>query len=69
MIINQDQTTIAEFQKSQFIRVIDFTILGPFMIYAGIKLPSKSLQTIMITAGFLTITYNLNNYLKNKQST
>jgi len=55
-----------EFQKSQLVRIIDVTLLGPYMVYAGTKLPTKIMQTTMIMAGILTITYNLNNYLKNK---
>jgi cellobiose-specific phosphotransferase system component IIB len=57
---------MTEFQKSQSIRLIDVFLLGPFMIYAGTKLPNKTMQTIMIISGILTITYNGNNYLKNK---
>jgi hypothetical protein len=55
-----------EFQKSQFVRMVDVFLLGPFMIYAGTKLPTRIMQSTMILAGVLTITYNLNNYLKNK---
>jgi hypothetical protein len=55
-----------EFQKSQKVRLIDVLLLGPFMIYAGSKLPSRAMQAAMIMAGILTITYNANNYLKNK---
>lgn len=55
-----------EFQKSQMVRLIDITLLGPFMIYAGTKLPTKIMKSTMILAGILTITYNLDNYLKNK---
>lgn len=54
-----------EIEKSQAMRVIDVLALGPFMIYAGTKLPSKSLQYTMIIAGILVISNNLNNYLKN----
>jgi cellobiose-specific phosphotransferase system component IIB len=57
-----------EYQKSQLIRVVDVALLGPFMIYAGTKLPTRIMQTTMIVAGILTITYNLNNYLKNKST-
>jgi hypothetical protein len=57
-----------EYQKSQLTRVVDVALLGPFMIYAGTKLPTRIMQTTMIVAGILTITYNLNNYLKNKST-
>ncbi len=57
---------MSEISKSQSIRLIDVVLLGPFMIYAGTKLPTRTMQTTMIVAGILTITYNLNNYLKNK---
>jgi hypothetical protein len=60
------QSSVSEIQKSQFLRVVDVLALGPFMIYAGTKLPTKPLQTIMIVAGALVIVNNLNNYLKNK---
>jgi hypothetical protein len=59
-------SNLAEIQKSQMIRIIDVAILGPFMIYAGTKLPTRIMQTAMIAAGVLTISYNLNNYLKNR---
>jgi hypothetical protein len=55
-----------EIKKSQIIRLVDVLFLGPFMIYAGTKLPSKTLKITMVIAGALTVTYNLNNYLKNK---
>lgn len=54
-----------EIQKSQNVRLIDIFLLGPFMIYAGTKLPTKTMQTIMIVSGILTITYNYNNFRKN----
>lgn len=55
-----------EFQKSQAVRLIDVALLGPFMIYAGTKLPTKTMQAAMVMAGILTITYNLNNFIKNR---
>jgi cellobiose-specific phosphotransferase system component IIB len=63
------KSTIQEIQKSQFVRIIDIALLGPFMIYAGKKLPTKIMQSTMIVAGILTITYNLNNFIKNKKNT
>lgn len=51
--------------KSQTVRLIDIIFLGPYMIYAGTKLPTTAMKTIMIVSGILTITYNFNNYRRN----
>lgn len=57
---------MAEIEKSQAIRALDFLVLGPFMI-----LVSRDLQgwkkSVLLVAGVLTITYNLNNYLQNEK--
>jgi hypothetical protein len=55
-----------EVQKSQGMRIIDVLILGPFMIYAGTKLPSATLKSIMIVSGVLVISNNLKNYIATK---
>jgi hypothetical protein len=55
-----------EFQKTQVIRLLDVP-LGMLMMYTGIKGNTDKLaRTAMIVFGFMTITYNLNNYLKNE---
>jgi hypothetical protein len=55
-----------EVQKSQGMRIIDVLLLGPFMIYAGTKLPSTTLKSIMVIAGVLVISNNLKNYVATK---
>jgi len=55
-----------QFQKSQSIRLLDVP-LGILMMYMGIKGGAdKFARAAMTIAGFMTVTYNLNNYLKNK---
>jgi hypothetical protein len=65
--------------KSQWIRIIDILVIGPLMIYIGIKYYNtldkqhqqkqnvfnidKYLCYIIIFFGATTITYNLKNYL------
>lgn len=56
-----------ELEKTQDIRLIDVP-LGLFMMVVGHRANLDSVtRLVMITAGFLTIAYNLNNYLKNEQ--
>lgn len=48
--------------KTQDVRLIDVLVLGPFMIYAGLKLKDPWMRTAMIAAGGATIAYNWQNY-------
>lgn len=57
-----------ELEKTQDIRLIDVP-LGLFMMVVGHRANLDPVtRIVMIAAGFLTITYNLNNYLKNENS-
>jgi hypothetical protein len=62
-------STIDEFQKSQYIRLIDVLIIAPICVYAGLKskdLP-KSISYSLIAIGIATFYYNGKNYLINNQ--
>lgn len=55
--------------KTQFVRLLDIFILGPFMIYFAFKVKQHVSQEeflAMTTAGVLTIAYNANNYFGHK---
>lgn len=64
----QKEETINEFQKSQTIRLVDVFIIGPLLVFVGIKyfrtLPVV-LSVSLIVIGVATVLYNGNNYLKN----
>jgi hypothetical protein len=64
------QETVAEFQKSQAVRLVDVFLIGPVCIYAGVKyyntLP-KWLGVSLITIGAATVIYNSRNYLINQR--
>ena len=58
-----------EFQKSQNIRLFDVWVIGPYLIYLGIKGEiNKTDKAILGLFGISTIFYNLNNYLRNKNA-
>ena len=61
---------IKEFEKSQFIRLVDVFVIAPICVYAGVKykdvLPTW-LSVSLITIGAGTLVYNANNYLLNKE--
>ena len=58
--------------KSQYVRLIDISIIGPLMIYLGWHIYKninkndyiKLLSLMLIFCGSCTITYNLKNYIK-----
>jgi hypothetical protein len=51
----------------QDIRLIDVFLLGPFLIYVGMKKElSLPIRLALLGFGAATIIYNGNNYLKNK---
>ena len=49
--------------KAQPIRLIDVFLLGPFMIWTGLKSESRLTRAIMVASGIATIGYNGRNYL------
>jgi hypothetical protein len=52
----------------QDIRLIDVFIIGPFLIYVGMKKElSLPVRLVLIGFGAATIIYNGNNYLKNNR--
>ena len=52
----------------QDIRLIDVFVIGPFLIYVGMKKElSLPVRLALIGFGAATIIYNGNNYLKNKR--
>jgi len=48
--------------KSQAIRLADVFVVGPFMLWAAIKLGGRP-GAVLAALGFLTIAYNGDNYL------
>jgi len=52
----------------QEIRLIDVFLIGPFLIYVGMKKElSLPVRSTLLALGVATIIYNGNNYLKNKR--
>ena len=64
------ESTKKEYQKSQAVRLYDFFLLAPFLIYVGYK--AKGLQNWerygIYFIGVSTLLYNGRNYLKNKKN-
>lgn len=61
---------IKEFEKSQFIRLVDVFVIAPICFYAGVKYKDQMptwLSISLITIGVGTFIYNANNYLLNKE--
>ena len=54
--------------KSQNVRLIDVFVLGPVLVWFGVKATGvpELANTLMIIAGIATIIYNGRNYLKLK---
>lgn len=51
--------------KTQFVRIADVLIFGPFMLYAASRTKlNKNEKLILITIGVGTIIYNAINYKK-----
>ena len=60
-----------EVGKTQNIRVADVFVIGPAMIYGGVKLTrsdSELLGLSLIAFGIATILYNADNYFKQKEA-
>ena len=58
-------STISEYQKSQFLRVIDVLVLGPLIIYSSTKINEKPLKAALLISGALIIINNGRNYYLN----
>mgnify|MGYP003114994025 CR=1 FL=1 len=59
---------INDFQKSQFVRILDFTLIGPLLIHIGTKNQlTKFDKSFLVLIGIATIFYNLNNFALNKK--
>jgi len=58
-----------EIQKSQILRVVDFLLLGPGMIFIATNAKNihPSLKILLALAGVGTIVYNGRNYLINRK--
>jgi len=61
--------------KSQNIRLLDIYVIGPIMIYIGIryyilssKVIDKLFSLLLIFFGSTTITYNYRNYIYEKEN-
>lgn len=54
--------------KSQFVRLIDVFIYGPFLIWLSLKEKEPLISIGLLFMGTTTISYNLKNYIhyKNK---
>lgn len=66
MFNEKGMETIEEFQKSQWVRVIDILFIGPFLIYvSSYKRLPKFVRVVLFIIGVATIVYNGNNYIKN----
>ena len=62
-----DLATIQEVKKSQMIRLLDVTVLGPLMLYYGWKGRLSAFERgALVVMGAGTVIYNWNNYYKNK---
>ena len=50
--------------KSQTIRLVDVFVLGPFMVWAGLRAMPRGTGAVMAAAGVATIIFNGRNYLE-----
>lgn len=51
-------------QKTQFVRLIDIFMFGPFLIFLGFRNDNVYIRNILFFMGATTIAYNLKNYYK-----
>ena len=59
------KTTDPDMSKGQDIRVIDFAILGPFMMLYAILVDAPIVaRMILFLIGLFTVTYNARNYVR-----
>ncbi len=68
MIHSKVETTISEFQKSQYVRLLDVFVIAPFLfgIAIGFALPIV-FRILLILLALATIFYNGYNFLKNTE--
>jgi len=55
--------------KAQSVRLVDVFVLGPFMVWAGLRattLPEWA-RTALVVSGILTVVYNGANYLERRR--
>lgn len=68
-LTEQKEETVQEFQKSQLVRLADIFAFAPLLIFLGtLKVIPSWARALLIILGFLTLVYNLNNYIKNRKS-
>jgi hypothetical protein len=55
--------------KAQYIRILDMVLIGPAMVMGGYLLRDKApkLATVLAVSGLMTISFNGDNYYKNKK--
>ena len=58
---------IPEIQKTQGIRFLDVTFIGPLMVIAGLLNKNKLLKTLLVVNGVATVWYNNKNYVAQEQ--
>lgn len=54
--------------KSQFIRLGDIFVYGPFLIYLGYREKENFIKLFLYFIGATTITYNLRNFIEIQNS-
>jgi len=64
-----NQQTYTEISKSQGIRALDVFVIGPMVIYFGVKAKQEPawLRALMIGSGVATVYYNARNYTQTKR--
>jgi len=68
VFLNLIKAMISEFEKSQFVRILDFTLIGPLLIHISTKKNlTKFDRSAIFIIGLGTIFYNLNNFVLNKK--
>lgn len=62
-------STTQEIQKSQGVRLLDILYVGPLILAtASLVKPPPMMRRALIVVGVLTILYNLDNFLANKDT-
>ena len=53
---------------TQFVRLVDVSVLGPVMVWAGTKLVRRyeALGVLLATSGLSTVVFNGVNYVRNR---
>lgn len=65
----QEPSTASEIQKSQGVRLLDILYVGPLILAtASLTRPGRTLRRALVVVGVLTILYNLDNFLGNKDA-